>query len=152
MASRGLSQGELVEVASGCACTAVRRTARSLTRAYDEALRPTGLRITQFALLVAAALGEGKLTLSRISGVLGLERTTLTRVLRPLEQRGLIEVRVGDDRRARTVAVTAAGREAMAEALPLWREAQARVVGGEAAEPWERLAADLASVAEAAGR
>jgi DNA-binding MarR family transcriptional regulator len=152
MASGGLSQEELVEVASSCACTAVRRTARSLTRAYDEALRPTGLRITQFALLVAAALGEGTLTLSRMSGVLGLERTTLTRVLRPLEQRGLIEVRVGDDRRARTVAVTAAGRELMAEALPLWRAAQARVVSGEAAEPWERLAADLARVAEAAGR
>ncbi len=127
---------ELGEVAFGCACVAVRRTARSLTRAYDEALRPGGLRITQFSILVAAELA-GSATVGRLAEVLGLDRTTLTRDLRLLSERGLVDVRIGEDRRSRTVELTDAGRTAMADALPRWRAVQARVVGdrGLAARP-----------------
>jgi DNA-binding MarR family transcriptional regulator len=139
-----LSTEDLAEVASGCACIAVRRAAHSLTRAYDEALRPSGLRITQFSLLVAAALA-GPPTLTRLAEVLGLDRTTLTRDLKPLVARGLAEVRVGEDRRSRVVEVTDAGRQAMAEALPRWRAVQAKAVGEQgAAAVWPRLADDLA--------
>lgn len=146
-----LSKDELLEVAEGCACTAVRRTARSMTRAYDDAIRPSGLRVTQFALLVAAELGGGTLKLGQIADILGLERTTVTRDLRPLEKRGLVTVEPGEDRRARIVRVTEAGRRTMTDAMPRWRAAQAKVLAGDAAESWPRIAEGLGRLADAAG-
>ena len=147
-----LSKHELREVADGCACTAMRRTARSMTRAYDDAIRPSGLRVTQFSLLVAAELGGGALKLSQIADILGLERTTLTRDLHPLEKRGLVTVQPGEDRRARIVRVTDAGRRAMVDAMPRWRAAQAKVLAGDAAASWPRIAQGLGRLADAAGR
>jgi DNA-binding MarR family transcriptional regulator len=147
-----LSQDELLEVAEGCACTGVRRTARSMTRAYDDAIRPSGLRVTQFSLLVAAELGGGTLKLSAIADILGLERTTVTRDLRPLEKRGLVTVEPGEDRRARIVGVTDAGRRTMVDAMPRWRAAQAEVLAGDAAESWPSIAEGLGRLADAAAR
>jgi DNA-binding MarR family transcriptional regulator len=147
-----LSQDELREVAEGCACTAVRRTARSMTRAYDDAIRPSGLRVTQFSLLVAAELGGGTLKLSAIADILGLERTTVTRDLRPLEKRGLVTVERGEDRRARIVRATDAGRRTMADAMPRWRAAQAKVLAGDAAESWPGITEGLGRLADAAAR
>jgi DNA-binding MarR family transcriptional regulator len=118
---------ELIEVAEGCACQAARRRARELSRAYDDALRPSGLRITQLSVLVAATLMQ-RPTLTALADRLGLERTTLTRDLRPLESRGLLAVHVGEDRRQREIEMTEDGRAALAAALPLWREVQARTV------------------------
>jgi DNA-binding MarR family transcriptional regulator len=147
-----LSRDELLEVAEGCACTAVRRTARSMTRAYDDAIRPSGLRVTQFSLLVAADPGCGALKLSEIADILGLERTTVTRDLRPLEKRGLVTVESGQDRRARIVRVTDAGRRTMTDAMPRWRAAQAKLLAGDAADSWPRIAEGLGRLADAAGR
>jgi DNA-binding MarR family transcriptional regulator len=147
-----LSRDELLEVAEGCACTAVRRTARSMTRAYDDAIRPSGLRVTQFSLLVPTELGGGALKLSEIADILGLERTTVTRDLRPLEKRGLVTVESGQDRRARIVRVTDDGRRTMTDAMPRWRAAQAKLLAGDAADSWPRIAEGLGRLADAAGR
>jgi DNA-binding MarR family transcriptional regulator len=130
---------------------AVRRAAHAMTRAYDDALRPSGLRITQFSLLVAASLA-GSPTLSQLAEVLGLDRTTVTRDLKPLIARGLVEVSVGEDRRSRVIEVTGAGQRTMSAALPRWRAAQKKTVGGEAAASWPRLADDLARVSAIADR
>src|ERR1700751_3034586 len=46
--------------------------ARAVTRAYDEALRPVGLRSTQFTVLVAASVANG-IPLNRLATMLGLE-------------------------------------------------------------------------------
>lgn len=59
--------------------------ARAVTRAYDEALRPVGLRSTQFTVLVAASVANG-IPLNRLATMLGLERTTLTRSLTGIEK------------------------------------------------------------------
>jgi hypothetical protein len=59
MTERMPGRAELAEVAAGCACKHLRRTARAVTRLYDETLRPSGLRITQYTLLVAVALTGG---------------------------------------------------------------------------------------------
>jgi DNA-binding MarR family transcriptional regulator len=147
-----LSRDELLEVAEGCACTAVRRTARSMTRAYDDAIRPSGLRVTQFSLLVAAEIGGGAVKPREIADILGLERTTVTRDLRPLEKRGLVTVESGQDRRARIVRVTDAGRRTMTDAMPRWRAAQAKLLAGDAADSWPRIAEGLGRLADAAGR
>src|SRR5262245_37106023 len=111
-----------------CSCFAVRRAARAITQHYDRGLRPSGLRATQFTLLVVLAL-EGRKPLGQVANLLGTERTTLTRNLRPLVARGLIRVEPHPDRRIQLLEATPRGIAAARKALPLWREAQ-RSIGG----------------------
>jgi DNA-binding MarR family transcriptional regulator len=111
---------------AGCACFAVRRAARAITQHYDRCLRPSGLRATQFTLLVMLSL-EGELPLSQVAQRLGMERTTLTRNLRSLVAKRLVAVEFGDDRRVRMIAITPKGNAAVAAALPYWRKAQLAV-------------------------
>jgi DNA-binding MarR family transcriptional regulator len=106
-----------------CLCLASRRTARTVTRAFDQALRPHGLRATQFAVLTVLAL-RGPLTIGALAGHLGSERTTLTRNLALLEREQWLEIRAGDDGRERIVSLTRKGRAVATDALPAWRQAQ----------------------------
>ena len=109
-----------------CACFALRRAARGLTRFYDRQLRPGGLRATQFTLL-AVLKNVGPQPLQALADLLGLERTTLTRNLQPLLARQLVTAQAGADRRVRRLSVTPAGVQAAVAALPLWRKAQRQV-------------------------
>lgn len=106
-----------------CTCAKVRRTARRLTQAYDRALQPLGLRLTQYSVL-ANLEQAGPLSVTDLAALLAMERTTLTRNLGPLSQAGWITVGPGPDRRSRTVALTEAGRAVVQRAQPLWREAE----------------------------
>lgn len=117
---------------TACHCLAARRTARAITRFYEDRLRPHDLRATQFSILSALAL-RGTSLVSDLAGVLGLERTTLTRGAGVLERRGWVETAPSDDARERPLRLTAAGREKVESALPAWREAQEMVERGE----WE---------------
>ena len=135
-------RADMLEVASGCACLSVRRAARAMSRAYDEELRDTGLRMTQVSLLVAVGL-HGEVTVSRLAQTLDLERTTLTRELKPLRERNLLTVRAGEDRRERIVELTDAGAEALTDALPRWRAAQQRALAGIDAGDWHTLLGHL---------
>jgi DNA-binding MarR family transcriptional regulator len=128
---------ELSECA-GCACFAIRRAARAITQHYDRALRPTGLRATQFTLLTVLALAE-PMPLGRLALRLGVERTTLTRNLKPLLKGGLIAVAGEGDRRVRTIAITPKGRRRAVAAVPRWRTAQRRVAGHLATSTFDSL-------------
>src|SRR5258708_1146165 len=79
------------DAATTCACQTVRMAARAVTRAYDETLKPVGLRSTQFTVLVAARVAGG-IPLNRLATMLGLERTTLTPALTGIENETLIRV------------------------------------------------------------
>ena len=116
------SQAEFAECTT-CSCFAVRRAARAITQHYDRSLKATGLRATQFTLLTVLAL-KGPLPLTRAADRLGMERTTLTRNLRPLIARGLVIQKAATDGRVRMLAITPRGRAATRAALPRWREAQ----------------------------
>jgi len=115
-------RNELLE-AVDCSCFAVRRAARMITQHYDRHLRPTGLRATQLTTLVLLSVA-GPLPLTALAERLGTERTTVTRNLRLLLSRGFVTERDSDDRRVRTLAVTARGTAAARAALPRWRKAQ----------------------------
>jgi DNA-binding MarR family transcriptional regulator len=134
------------EVAANCACLQLRRAARLVTQWYDEALRPSGVRATQFTLLVAIRL-MSPAPITELAKVMGMDRTTLTRNLKPLETNGWIQVQTGQDRRVRAVTLTEPGQEALDRALPLWKSVQARVVEGLGAEKWCQLAALLQETA-----
>lgn len=109
-----------------CACFALRRAARAITRLYDRQLRPTGLRATQFTLL-AVLKNAGPQPLQVLADRLGVERTTLTRNLQPLLARHLVSEDAGADRRVRRLSVTPAGVQKAAAALPHWRKAQRQI-------------------------
>jgi DNA-binding MarR family transcriptional regulator len=118
-------------MAEECLCFRVRRVSRALTRLYDEALRPMDIQATQLTLLNAAALLEARdAPMGELADVLAMDLTTLSRNLRPLEASGLVRrERSAADGRVRVVRLTAQGRATLEEALPLWQEAHARVVG-----------------------
>lgn len=107
-----------------CTCGALRRAARAATALYDQALKPTGLRVTQFAILKILDRC-GKLPVTRLAAEAALERTTMARNLDPLERRGLVRVSAGEtDARSRLAELTDAGRATLAEAKPHWQAAQ----------------------------
>src|SRR5215831_1865518 len=97
------------DILANCACHRVRTAARAVTRAYDEALRPVGLRATQLSVLVAAAADDA-LSITALAKFMGMDRSTLTRNLRPLESDGLITVGVEGWRRSRALNITKKGQ------------------------------------------
>ena len=115
------------EMLATCACLQLRKASRVVTQLYDEALRPVGLRSTQLPILVTLA-ADGALSVPDLADSLVLDRTTLLRNLRPPQRRGLIHVGREDGRRTHRAALTTAGHEAAAAAVPLWAQAQTRVM------------------------
>lgn len=109
-----------------CACSRLRRAGRAVTQLYDDALAPAGLRVTQFALLRTLAR-NGSMTISALAQAMLLDRTALSRNLDPLVARSLVAVAPGRDARTRDIALTAAGRRALAAGVPHWAVAQERV-------------------------
>ena len=126
-----------------CLCLHVQRAARAVARRYDEVLRPLGLTNGQFSLMMSINRPQPP-TMGQVSAVLAMDRTTLTANLKPLERRKLVAVSVDDaDRRSRRLRLTEGGRNLLAEALPLWRQAQAANEQLIPERDPERLRADL---------
>ena len=112
------------EVRRMCACDQLRRVTRGVTQVYDNALGPSGLRVTQLPIFVGLA-SEGDLPLTVLADGLALDRTTLTRNLRVLEDRGLIRTyEHEDDARVRMVSITLEGSRMLTTALERWAEVQ----------------------------
>jgi DNA-binding MarR family transcriptional regulator len=128
-----------------CYCTHARRAAGQLTSFYDEALAPSGLRVTQFSLM-RAVMRLGQPTISGLAEATGLDRSTLGRNLRVLQRLGLLRLGAGTDERPRVVSLSEAGEAVIDDAMPLWRRAQQRieaVVGEESRAQLKRLADEL---------
>jgi len=106
----------------GCACYQVRRLSRQITQAYDRHLSACGLTTTQFALLTAVNT-NGPVAVTGLAEALGMDRTTLTRLLKPLEREGLVAIAPSTDRRIRVVSLSAAGRDRFECAIPHWKDA-----------------------------
>lgn len=133
-----------------CLCSNLRQAARALSRVYQEAIQPAGIRGPQFSvLMVISRLPHPTVVL--VAKRLTMDRTTLARNLKPLEAAGLIQITPGEDRRERVLALTPAGRQALADAAPRWSEVQGRMVDRLGPERAERLLADLAEVVRLAG-
>jgi DNA-binding MarR family transcriptional regulator len=131
-----------------CACTALRKASRAVTRLYDEALAESGLTIVQFSLLRNIGRSE-PLALSRLADLMVMDRTSLYRTLAPLERDGLIRLSTAEHGRAKLAALTEAGRAAMAGATPAWEAAQARMVASFGERRWDELHGALAAVVAA---
>lgn len=113
------------EVYATCVCLGLQRAARSVARRYDDALRPAGLTSGQFTIL-SSLLRDEPTPLGSLADLLGLDRTTLNRNLRPLEADNLVmTLSDPNDGRVRRIQLTQTGRERLAQAIPLWRKVQA---------------------------
>ena len=140
-----LEIAECKEIGRTCACFKVRKAARAITKLYEEVLRPSGLRATQFSMLMVTRV-MGPVTVVKLAQVMVMDRTTLTRNLQILEKRGLITIKPGEDRREREVNMTDVGMEVLTKALPLWEEAQNRVEEGLGEERLQNLLGDLSEM------
>jgi DNA-binding MarR family transcriptional regulator len=140
-----LDTAALRELAEACTCTHIRKAARVITQFYDTFLQPTGLRMTQFIVLVVVALSEQE-TVMRLAEKLAMDRSALARSLKSLEDQGLLIVEPGSDRRTRLVRLTEQGRHALTRTLPSWGQAQEQLVTRFGEEQARLLLAELKSV------
>jgi DNA-binding MarR family transcriptional regulator len=116
-----------LHVYNHCLCFAAQRAARALSRRFDEALSPIGLTSGQFSLLTSLNQPEAP-SMGSIAALLVMDRTTLTANLKPLEQRGWVEIVVDPaDRRVRRLVLTAAGRRVLQSALPIWQDVHGEI-------------------------
>jgi DNA-binding MarR family transcriptional regulator len=132
-----------LQVRDTCLCLHLQRAARMVARRFDAALRPLDLTNGQFSLLMSLNRPEPA-SLGNVAALLAMDRTTLTANLKPLERRGLVQVRVdAADRRARRLALTPAGRALLAAALPVWQRTHAAIEALLPCSDTDRLRAEL---------
>src|SRR5438552_10476731 len=120
---------------SPCVCNTLRMVSRVVTQLYDDVLRPSGLRVTQFSIL--ATIGRmGEANLKQLENALAIDQTTLTRSLNLLERDGVIERAAHPDGRIKAMRLTAKGRRALEVARPLWAQAQDTVLREWGTKAW----------------
>lgn len=121
-----------------CLCANLRRASRALTQLYEDALRPSGLRATQFTILQALSLA-GEVTQGLLGQILAMDSTTLSRALDILERRAWIAKRRGEDRREWRIRLSKHGAAQLQRALPAWQSVQHRLHTQLGTEVWENL-------------
>jgi DNA-binding MarR family transcriptional regulator len=117
---------------------------------YNRELRTTGLEVTQYTLLMALDLG-GETTQGELGRLLTLDSTSLTRMLRPLQNSGWVAARRGDDRRQRLLRLTASGEVKLRQSRPHWERAQLLLQRSLGDPTWNRMGQLLAEVTHASG-
>jgi DNA-binding MarR family transcriptional regulator len=129
---------------SKCVAFALRKSALTVGRIYSAQMAEAPLRGPLFSLMMTIRR-TGPATISALAREVGLERTTLTRDLRSLEQRGLIQISAAEAN-SKLVVVTTLGEREIAQSLVYWEAAQKRVLEALGAERWQRMRSDLAAV------
>jgi DNA-binding MarR family transcriptional regulator len=136
---------KFTEMASTCACFQFRKASRSVTQLYDQILAPIGLRSTQVVILVASQV-LGPCGFARLARELVMDRSTITRNLQPLVAQGLLKVTGKIGRGGKSVEITPAGQQALANAIPYWDEAQGQLRKHLGQDRWDRVMSDLSDV------
>jgi DNA-binding MarR family transcriptional regulator len=142
-----IDEATLNRVGASCTCFSLRKAARVVTQLFDEQMAPSGLLVTQFSILgVIATMKES--TMNQLAQYLVMDRTTLTRNLKPLEREGLIQINPGKDKRTRLISLTPEGIEALQKALPLWELSQSSMISQLGKERWESLMSHLSDTTD----
>jgi DNA-binding MarR family transcriptional regulator len=138
------------QIGETCVLFNLRKASRAITQLYEEIMKPSGLLPTQFTVLVAIRY-RGPIVISGLAEVLAMDRTTLTRNLKPLEREGLVAVVSGrHDRRSREVSLSDKGLKQLEQALPLWQEAQNRIEQALGPPLFDQILDDMRVVTKAA--
>jgi DNA-binding MarR family transcriptional regulator len=132
-----------------CASFNFRKAARAVTRLYDQAFEPFGIRSTQFSILIGIAKTQPT-SISALAGLLIIDRTTLTRSLRLLKKQGLLSVSDRSTKRQRFLSLTPKGERTLAASLPAWRKTQDRFVQTLGEDYWTNFRNELKRLAHTA--
>jgi DNA-binding MarR family transcriptional regulator len=116
-------QAKAALIVEECIAVKLRLLSRAVTKIYNRALRPYGLTVSQMNILVAVSyIGQAKQ--QDICQALHLEKSTLSRDLARMRERGWVAESPGDDGRSSLLRVTAHGEKLLQRAFPAWRQAQ----------------------------
>jgi DNA-binding MarR family transcriptional regulator len=126
---------------SPCTCFRMRKLTRLMSQRYDRRLAAAGINLNQYSIL--RRIGHRTRTVGELARELGMDRTTLSRDLKPLVARGWLEQVAGGDARQRPLRVAAAGTRALKKAMPLWRDAQDEIEAMLGSQRTVRLHAQL---------
>lgn len=124
----------------------VRRTARAVSQFYDNYMQETGITAAQFTILIALVLAPDT-SVTKLSTVLGTDRTTLSRSLKPLEEAGIVLTEPGEDKRKKVVTLTKKGKSVLDKAIPYWMEAQEAFVDKMGQGNWQDFISKLNTAA-----
>ena len=125
----------------------LRLTLRAVSQHFDNIIKPSGILGTQFNLLVMINL-LGPITITKLAERGLMDRTTLSRNIKPLEKMKLIEIKPGEDKREREIQITEEGLIRLRGALPLWKEAQSQALSNIGNEEWGKLRENLFQLIE----
>jgi DNA-binding MarR family transcriptional regulator len=143
-----IDRDRITHLSETCVGINLRRAARAITNHYDQIFTTAcGLRVTQIPPLVALYLA-GPQAINQLAERLELDRTTLSRNLKILEQAGLVTIEQGEDQRTRLVCLTQQGRDVLLKALPVWEEAQRQLVAKLGEERFRTFLVQLSEVAD----
>ncbi|MEE9413568.1 MAG: MarR family winged helix-turn-helix transcriptional regulator [Methylococcales bacterium] len=117
-----VNKQHLLEIPSSCLDYNLRKASRIAAQHYEEVMKSCGLRNTQFSLLVATCLMDKPL-ITDLAHTLAMDRTTVSRNVKPLQRDGLLSIVPGVDKRSRHIVLTEAGRQRLLQAIPLWQKA-----------------------------
>lgn len=145
MTKETLINALMQEVAGQCTCQKLREATRKISRRYDEALKPAGIKGSQFTML-AVISRSGVNTMTDLADILGMERTTLIRNLKPLARDGLVEVSAEGYRRSRSAGITDKGIAVLETAVPIWRATQLKLKGELGIEAWDQVHTGLGAL------
>jgi DNA-binding MarR family transcriptional regulator len=135
-----------IERSQPCVCSTLRQATRTVTQLFDNALRPVGLRATQFHTLAQIRTAR-EATITELTGLLLIDQTTLTRNLALLERNGLVKAVPKADRRVKAVRLTRKGELILRKAFPLWKSAQRQMTTAMGASSWASLSVELQRLA-----
>ncbi len=151
MMKKNVNMNELSrhEVSKCNECTAfnLKKATRIVQNLFDEAFKPIGLEGTQYTVL-GHIFVHGPISLTKLAELMHVDRTTLARNLKPLEKRGLLEIKPGSDRRAKIINITDSGKEVMAEALPLWKKTQKEIKTALGIDNWSSMISNLTGLVD----
>jgi DNA-binding MarR family transcriptional regulator len=112
------------KISKECFCFSLKKAERLISRRYDEALAPFGLRNGQFSMLICIS-GANLINIQSIAHQLNMDRTTTTAALKPLEKRKLIKITASkEDSRVKLVSITPLGISLLTKAIPAWQKIQ----------------------------
>ena len=131
-----------------CACANIRKSARSVTQAYENQMRVTGLKVTQYYML-ANIVRHNQISISKLGEMMMLDQTTVTRNVNILRKNGYVTVaRDNHDNRTKSISATDVGTAKLEEATPIWDRMQHNIENSIGREKYKEVLKTLLMIRE----
>ncbi len=114
---------QALNIASECFAVRLRKLNRVVSALYDESLRPFGITIAQFNLLIAIG-ARGQSSPSQLVNSLSLEKSTVSRNIEKMRKNNWICFISAEDKRSHLLALTPEGESILKKTIPAWNSAQ----------------------------